>query len=132
MKQKEAATLPLPELSTFLNHSISMDTERRLNTVREGNHKDYETLDRFSNYIVTVPTPKRIAQNAVHPKVITRFQSSVLLNISLQIEEPKIYNSELAIRCTLFDIRHFRRISHVLFAMDLFEHKIRTIEHICE
>ena len=46
--------------------SITKDVTLTLNPVSEGNHYIYLTLDHFSIYIVTVPTPKNFAHYAVN------------------------------------------------------------------
>ena len=57
-KQNKAAFLTFSKLSTFWNHSISMDTKGPLNPAFEDNHYIHVIVDHFRNYIVIVPTPK--------------------------------------------------------------------------
>ena len=42
-----------------------MDTENPINPDSEGYHYIYKIVDQFSNYIVTVPTPKKIMLNTL-------------------------------------------------------------------
>ena len=65
MEQNKIATLPFSKLSTFFNHSFSIDTKGPLNPASDGNHYFYVIVDHFSNYLVTVPTPKNIFRYAV-------------------------------------------------------------------
>ena len=58
MKQNKTAILPLIRLSSVLNHSFSMDSKGPKNPASEGNVHVHKVVVQFSNYIVTVPTPK--------------------------------------------------------------------------
>ena len=66
MKTNKAAVLPIMKLSTFLNHSISIDTKGPLNPASDGSHYTNVFVDPFSNYVVTVPTPKSNGHSALN------------------------------------------------------------------
>ena len=61
MTQNKAAILPLSELSTFFNQSISMTSKGPLNPAFETNHYFFVTVDHFGNYIVIILTLKKLS-----------------------------------------------------------------------
>ena len=62
MKKHKGSILIFPKLSTFLTHSISLGTKSRLNLASEKNYDTYVSVDKLSNKVVTLLTPK----NASH------------------------------------------------------------------
>ena len=112
MKQNKAAILPFSKLSTFPNHSISMDTKGPINPASEGNHYFCVIFDLFSNYIVTVPTPKNNAYYAVnslnHPW-ISKFGPPYHLITDRGTE---YLNPETANCSTMLNFGHSPRTSH--------------------
>ena len=64
-KTKQSCTLTILETVHLFNHTFSIDTKGPLNPASEKNHYLYVTFDQFSNYIVTVPTPKNRTHYAV-------------------------------------------------------------------
>ena len=113
LKQNKAAVLPFSKLSTFFNLWIlcnSMDTKGPINTAPERNLYIYEKVDLFSNYIVTVPTPKsnaRYAVNATNHHWISKFFPPEYLITDRGTE---CLDFEIANCSTVFKVRHSPRI----------------------
>ena len=67
--QNESAILPVSKLSTYINHSISMDT-KRVNPTFDRNIQNFRFVDYFSNYIVTVSAQKSYAHYSVNSLIL--------------------------------------------------------------
>ena len=89
-----------------------METKCSFNRASEGSRYKNVIVDFFSNYTVTVPTPKNFAQNTVNSIVhhwITNFGSPQYL---VTDKATDYLNTEFANCCTFFNIRHSPRISN--------------------
>ena len=129
MKENKAAILPSSKMSTFFNHSSSMDTKDPINLASAGNHYIYVIVDHFSNYNVTVPIPKNI-QNALNSFNHHWISNLVLLNIWLQIEELNVSTLkwQIAVVCSVFVT--LREPHMLLGQMDLLKYKNKILEPI--
>ena len=81
MKQNKAAVLPISNLSTRFNHSLSMDSKGQLNPATKGSHFFDVIVDHFGIYVVTVPTSKKNGPYCLNSTSTTGYQNLVLLKI---------------------------------------------------
>ena len=119
MKQNKAGIQPFLKLSILCIQRFFMDTIGLLNPACERNHYTFVIVDQFSNYIVTVPTPKINAHSAVNSSIhhcISQFGQFQYLNTDRRTESP---NSEPANCRTLFIFRHSPRTLDVPWTIGL-------------
>ena len=76
IKQNKPLVLSFLKVSNFYNHLISMVSKGPLNPVAERGHYDYAVNNRFSNYLVNVPTPKHNDNYALNSKIQHRLSKT--------------------------------------------------------
>ena len=112
MKQNKAAILLILEVSTFSNHSFSMDTKNPFNPASEEYHHIYILAAHFNHYIVPVPIPGKIAQDAVNAVIHHRISKLGLRQYLITDKGTENLNSKMKNCCTMLRIRHSPKSSH--------------------
>ena len=105
MKHTKGAILQFSKLSTFHNHSISMDTKGPINPASEGRQNNYVIVDHFSNYIIIVLTTEKKGHYAVNSIFRHWIPKLGPLKIWLQIREFEYLITQSASCWNLLKIR---------------------------
>ena len=105
-----------------------MDTKGPLGPSSDGSRFIYVIVNHFSNYIVTVPTPKKECSLCCKCNIhhwISKFGPPQILFTDRRTEN---FISETANCCTLFIFHHSPRTSHAPWTKRLVEVQNKTLE----
>ena len=86
-----------------------MPSKGPINPVSDGNHYLYVLVDQFSNYFVTVPTPKNDAHYEVNALFHHWISKPGLLQYLITDRGTEFFDSEIANCCSLFNFRQSQR-----------------------
>ena len=123
---KRSWHLIILKIVNFFDHNFSMDNKRPLNLASEGNHYFHVTVDQFSVYIITVPTPKTIVQYAVYAIIHHWISEFSHLQYLITDRRAESFNFEIANCWNLFSNRYSPRISDVPWTTGLVEVREKT------